>query len=145
MQSEGSEIRDIAVKKSPKLRDVGSRIRQILDSMSWDAQLDRLEADFTAGLEDTWVSELRAKLADAFAVATVDSGLQAPLWSAMLRDAADPDAKVLAKWLAEGFPLGIQRSHREHWQSFQRRLKIQRRLRLADSKECCRVMQTVPL
>ncbi|CAE7281168.1 Kcnh1, partial [Symbiodinium necroappetens] len=97
-----------AVKKSPKLRDVGSRIRQILDSMSWDAQLDRLEADFTAGLEDTWVSELRAKLADAFAVATVDSGLQAPLWSAMLRDAADPDAKVLAKWLAEGFPLGIQ-------------------------------------
>ena len=70
-----------AVRKSPQLRKVGPGIRQVLDSMSWDSQLDRLEADFTAGLEGGWVSELRAKLADAFAVATVNSGVQAPLWS----------------------------------------------------------------
>ena len=89
-------------------------------------------------MEDGWVSELRAKLADAFAVATVFSGLQAPLWSAMLRDAADPDAEVLAKWLSEGFPVGRQ-------EAIENTGIFPKPLRPADSKECCRATRRAPL
>ena len=99
-----------AVMKSASLREVGRCIRSALATVDSERQFDRLEGDFQSGVEDCWLDEVRKALAAEFQAEIVSDGLQGSLWSAMLRDASDPDASVLPEWIENGFLVGISRS-----------------------------------
>ena len=97
-----------AVKNSSHLREVGSRIRQIIDNHVSLKDAEDLDRDIRSGLDPKLVLRVRNALAEEFGATIEEDGLQADLWRKILTAARDPDAAVLPSWMANGFPLGIE-------------------------------------
>ncbi len=93
-----------AVKGSPDLREVGSRIRRIIDEHVSPKDVE----DIRSGLDRQLVVRVRNALAKEFGAEVEEHGLQASLWKKILVAANDPDAAVLPSWMTNGFPLGIE-------------------------------------
>ena len=97
-----------AVKNSSHLREVGSRIRQIIDNHVSLKDAEDLDRDIRSGLDPKLVLRVRNALAEEFGATIEEDGLQADLWRKILTAARDPDAAVLPSWMAKGFPVGIE-------------------------------------
>ena len=96
-----------AVARSPSLRDVGQRLRQVMLPLVAKANLLELENNLSSGVADSWVTKLRKALCTEFGAVAVAEGLQHDLWNKLLLAAKDPDATCLSQWIRDGFPLGI--------------------------------------
>ena len=72
--------------------------------MDSSSQLERLESDIQLVVDESWVNQVRAALADEFGAVVTSHGLQGSLWSSILVEADDPDARALPEWIANGFP-----------------------------------------
>ena len=97
-----------AVAKSQSLRRTGERLRRVLDECENQEEVLVMSEDITQGTSRSWVMEVRRKLCDEFQAEELEKGLQSVLWKKILEEAEDPDAEVLPRWMAEGFPLGIE-------------------------------------
>ena len=99
------------VTRSTPLRKVGERARGVVDR--WLQELDDKPVELvrdslSEGIPDEMIQQLKHRLAAEFKADVTASGLQAELWSRMLKDALDADADVLPRWMVSGFPLGIE-------------------------------------
>ena len=102
-----------AVARSTRLRNVGERLRLVVDRWISAELVQQLEQDLSAGITKEQVWQLRQSLAAEFKVDSEADGWPVALWEAILCEAADPEMRILPRWMREGFPLGIM-THIEH-------------------------------
>lgn len=91
------------VMRFPSLREVGRRIRKIVDRFVSDELLHKLCEDITSGVEQTWIVKVRSALCEEFNAAAKED-----LWKKMLEAAEGVDAECLSDWIRNGFPLGTK-------------------------------------
>jgi len=99
-----------AVMTSKQLREVGWKVRQIIDQHFDEEVVIEFEKDATQGLPTKWCEEVQRHLKKAFGATeerTVE-GIETSLWEALLQEAGDVDREVVPGWLRNGFPLGIE-------------------------------------
>lgn len=97
-----------AVARNAKLREVGKKIRAVLEERMREEEVEEMTNDMKKGTSSEWVKEVRQSLCHAFDAQEAEKGLQANLWEAILNEANDVDREVLPAWMRDGFPLGIR-------------------------------------
>ena len=96
-----------AVSRSSALRQVGRKLRSVLDRWMTNQLLETLGNDLTHGVPED-VSRLRDMLCCEFNSKLDDGRWPVPLWSKLLHESDDPEMNVLPTWMSVGFPLGIK-------------------------------------
>ena len=97
-----------AVSRNSHLRTIGMRLRKVLDTALTsralqDFQQRPTESPFSAEA----MSQVREALAFEFSTTATHRGYEKGILESVLEQSHDLDAKVIPRWLNEGFPLGI--------------------------------------
>ncbi|CAL1133522.1 unnamed protein product [Cladocopium goreaui] len=98
-----------AVAKSWKLRQVGARLRAVLDIHLTTGVTQRFEDEpQSCPFSVAELREVRTAVAKEFNADVSHEGYEAELFDALLKTADDPDAATIYDWLKFGFPLGVK-------------------------------------
>ena len=98
-----------AVAKSWKLRQVGARLRAVLDIHLTTAVTQQFEDEpQSCPFSVAELREVRTAVAKEFNADVSHEGYEAELFGALLKTADDPDAATIYDWLKFGFPLGVK-------------------------------------
>ena len=98
-----------AVSKNWALRQMGEKIRRVIEGHMKEDEVENMVVDMKKGTSAEWIKEIRKALCKEFGAKEEDKGLQTELWQSMLMQAEDADKEVLIEWMKNGFPLGIKK------------------------------------
>ena len=96
-----------AVARSSLLRNVGLRIRAVMDDWMTAELVQEVQQKLEAGISEQHIDQLKIRLCKEFGVQPSQQGWPVELWRALLAAADDPEKEVLSEWMTTGFPLGI--------------------------------------
>ena len=97
-----------AVSRSRLLRDVGRRVRAVLDECITEEIVDKSMQDISQGIDEQMLAQVKQRLCKEFQAVEGSGKWPVELWRRMLLAADDPEQHVLPEWMARGFPIGIK-------------------------------------
>ena len=97
-----------AVSRNSHLRTTGMRLRKVLDTaLTSRALQDFQQRPTESPFSSEAMTQIREALALEFNTTATHRGYEKSILQSVLEQSHDLDAKVIPKWLNEGFPLGI--------------------------------------